>query len=81
VLLSADDEGFEVRSAPERSEGIQLCASGRIGQNCGEVTIRRAKIRADPIRPFRRGREIVQMCLRLWRLVRGRRHQASSVPG
>jgi hypothetical protein len=50
-------------------------------KNCGEVTIGHPKIRAVPIRPFRRCQEIVQMCLRLWRLVRGRRHQASSVPG
>ena len=50
-------------------------------KNCREVTIRPRKIRGVPIRPFSRGQEIVQMCLRLWRPVRGRRRQASSGRG
>jgi hypothetical protein len=50
-------------------------------QNCREVTIRHRKIRGVPIRPFSRGQEIVQMCLRLWRPVRGRRRQAFLVRG
>jgi hypothetical protein len=44
---------------------------------CREVTIGRPKIRAVPVRPFVWRREIVHMCSRLWRLVRGRRHRVS----
>jgi hypothetical protein len=72
---------FCSRRATTTSDPRARCASGKIRQNCREVTIRRPKIRSYPIRPFRRGQEIVQMCLRLWRLVRGRRRQAFSVRG
>jgi hypothetical protein len=50
-------------------------------ETCRDVTTRHQKIRDDPIRPFGAGQEIVQMCLRLWRPVRGRRRQASWARG
>ena len=50
-------------------------------KTCRKVTIGHPKIRAVPVRPFRRSQEIVQMCLRSLRQVRGRRHQASCARG
>jgi hypothetical protein len=63
---SDDDVGLLARDARAASS-----------ETCREVTIGHPKIRSVPVQPFLRPREIVHMCLRSWRLVRGRRRQAS----
>jgi hypothetical protein len=67
LFAKSDDDVGPLRAMRERQDQT----------NCRDVTIRRPKIYAVPVQPFFRPREIVQVCLRSWRLVRGRRRRVS----
>jgi hypothetical protein len=65
------------KSAASKRDPRGASAASGANPTCRELTIGRPKIRGVPVRPFMRDREIVHMCSRLWRLVRGRRHRVS----